>query len=191
MHQRGSFYLVLVADGTPATDAAARTVRDLIDPGAIGRVSVVAVGSPVTLGNQWFVGMLGFVGVVPQALVDDLWERARAWAGAEAARVIRLLGEVAPMAVPVVRVGNPVEEVVAVTREWDADLVVIGSERREGMRHAARRDVAAEVMRAATCPVLIVRADGGEPPVSGKRVPVVPWRLAKGAAVPVAAGVGA
>jgi nucleotide-binding universal stress UspA family protein len=191
MHQRGSFHLVLVADGSPATDAAACAVRDLIDPAAIGRISVVAVGCPFAFASGWALGMLGFVGLVPQALVDDLRERAAGWAAAEAERVVRLMGEVTPPVFPVARVGNAVDEIVAVARELGGDVVVVGSDGGAGTRRAAHGDIAARVMRRAPCPVLVVRPGAEEPPVSGKRVPTSGYRLGRPPAMPLVAGLGA
>jgi nucleotide-binding universal stress UspA family protein len=177
MHRRGSFHLVLVADGSTATDAAARAVRDLIDPAAIGRIFVVAVGSPLVFAGNWTLGMLGFLGPVPQALVDDLWRQANAWATAESERVAGLLGVVVPAVVPVARVGNPVEEIVAAARELEADLIVVGRDG-GGRRRLARRDVAGELMRRASRPVLVVRPGIDEAPPSGKRVPEPGRRVA-------------
>jgi len=43
-------------------------------------------------------------------------------------------------------------------KDWPADLIVIGSHGRSGMRRALLGSVAEGVMRNATCPVLVVRA---------------------------------
>lgn len=191
MHQRGSFHLVLVADGSTTTDAAARAVRDLVDPAAIGRISVVAVGSPLAFAGDWVVGMLGFVGTVPQAFVDDLWQRAAIWARAEAERVVGLLGDVSPAVVPVVRIGNPVDEIIAARRELGADLIVVGSDGGGRRGRLARRDVAGELMRRASCPVLVVRPGVEQRPPSGKRAPTPRARVARVSPAPLAAGLGA
>jgi nucleotide-binding universal stress UspA family protein len=166
-------------------------VRDLIDPAAIGRISVVAVGCPLAFAGNWTLGMLGFVGAVPQALADDFWRRADAWARAEAGRVAGLLGDVSPPVVPVTRVGNPVEEIVAAARDLRADLVVVGSDGGARRGRPARRDVAGELMRQAPCPVLVVRPGIEESPPSGKRIPAAHRHGAKVNPAPLVAGLGA
>lgn len=59
-----------------------------------------------------------------------------------------------------VQVGNPVTEIVAAATDWPADLIVIGSHGRAGIRRALLGSVAEGVMRHAPCPVLVVRAKG-------------------------------
>jgi nucleotide-binding universal stress UspA family protein len=191
MHPRGSFHLVLVADGSAGTDAAARAVRDLIDPAAIGRITVVAVGNPYDFVDDWVIGVLGLVGFVSQPMVDGLWKQAELWAATEADRVENLLGCVSIPVVGVVRVGNPVDEVLAIVRSDGTDLVVIGCGGGHGHGRRVRQDVAGELTRRAPCPVLVVRADADEPPVSGKRVRESGRRVARPVTVPALAGLGA
>jgi nucleotide-binding universal stress UspA family protein len=191
MHPRGSFHLVLVADGSEGTDAAARAVRDLIDPAAIGRITVVAVGNPYDFVDDWVIGVLGLVGIVSQPMVNGLWKQAETWAAAETKRVEKLLGCVSVPLVSVVRSGNPVDEVLTIVRSDGTDLVVIGSARGRKHHRKVRQDVAGELTRRAPCPVLVVRADTQEPPVSGKRVHQPGHRLARSATVPALAGLGA
>ena len=56
------------------------------------------------------------------------------------------------------QVGKPATEIVDAAREWPADLVVIGSHGRGGIKRALLGSVAEHVMRQAPCPVLVVRA---------------------------------
>jgi nucleotide-binding universal stress UspA family protein len=58
-----------------------------------------------------------------------------------------------------VPVGQPAGEVVKTAREWTADLIVIGSHGRGGVKRVLLGSVAEEVMRQAPCPVLVIRAD--------------------------------
>lgn len=55
--------------------------------------------------------------------------------------------------------GHPAAEIVAAARQWPADLLVIGSHGRHGVRRALLGSVAEGVMRHASCPVLVVRGD--------------------------------
>jgi len=54
--------------------------------------------------------------------------------------------------------GPPGAEIVKAAREWEADLIVIGSHGRSGITRALVGSVAEAVMREASCPILVVRA---------------------------------
>ncbi len=56
------------------------------------------------------------------------------------------------------REGPPAAEIAQAAKEWSADLIVIGSHGRRGLRRAVLGSVAEGVMRRAPCPVLVVRA---------------------------------
>lgn len=56
--------------------------------------------------------------------------------------------------------GSPGPEVVKAAKEWQADLVVIGSHGRRGITRALVGSVAEAVMRHAPCPVLVVGPQG-------------------------------
>jgi nucleotide-binding universal stress UspA family protein len=66
------------------------------------------------------------------------------------------------------RVGKPWEEIVRVAAEIWADLVVVGTHGRSGVPRLLLGSQAEEVVRRASCPVLVVRAAsyGTEPPAS-------------------------
>jgi nucleotide-binding universal stress UspA family protein len=54
--------------------------------------------------------------------------------------------------------GQAGTEIIKAAREWEADLIVIGSHGRRGITRALVGSVAEAVMRHAPCPVLVVRA---------------------------------
>jgi universal stress protein A len=56
------------------------------------------------------------------------------------------------------RVGAAADEIVRLAREVDADLIVIGTHGRTGLRRILMGSVAEAVMRRAGCPVLTIRA---------------------------------
>jgi nucleotide-binding universal stress UspA family protein len=58
-----------------------------------------------------------------------------------------------------VRMGKPADEVLAAAREWNADLIVIGTHGRSGMSRLVMGSTAESVLRRAACPVLVVRAN--------------------------------
>jgi nucleotide-binding universal stress UspA family protein len=53
--------------------------------------------------------------------------------------------------------GNPVDEILKAAREIRADLIVMGTRGRSGLRRVLMGSVAEGVMRQAPCPVLTVR----------------------------------
>ena len=55
-------------------------------------------------------------------------------------------------------IGAPVEEIVKAAQDWPADMIVIASHGRSGVRRLLLGSVAEGVMRHAACPVLVVRA---------------------------------
>ena len=58
--------------------------------------------------------------------------------------------------------GAPSREIVRIARESDADLVVIGTHGRTGLRHVFLGSVAENVVRLCPCPVLTLRLKGFE-----------------------------
>ncbi|MCK6478903.1 MAG: universal stress protein [Planctomycetaceae bacterium] len=58
--------------------------------------------------------------------------------------------------------GSPSREIVREAREWAADLVVIGTHGRTGLRHVFLGSVAENVVRLCPCPVLTLRLKGFE-----------------------------
>jgi nucleotide-binding universal stress UspA family protein len=67
-------------------------------------------------------------------------------------------------------VGAPARSIVALAAQLDADLIVVGTHGRRGIRRAVLGSVAEEVVRTAGCPVYCVRAK--DHPVEA-RVPTV------------------
>lgn len=57
-----------------------------------------------------------------------------------------------------VRVGTPAEEIVRYADLCDVDLIIMGTHGRSGIAHALMGSVAEQVVRVASCPVLLVRA---------------------------------
>jgi nucleotide-binding universal stress UspA family protein len=56
------------------------------------------------------------------------------------------------------RVGAPAEEIVFYAELCDVDLIIMGTHGRSGIAHVLMGSVAEQVVRAAPCPVLLVRA---------------------------------
>jgi nucleotide-binding universal stress UspA family protein len=64
-------------------------------------------------------------------------------------------GEVAVM--PEIRVGRPAPTIVGAARDYNADLIVVGTHGRTGLAHLLIGSVAEHVLRTADCPVMAVR----------------------------------
>jgi nucleotide-binding universal stress UspA family protein len=59
-----------------------------------------------------------------------------------------------------VPVGSAFVEIIRAARDHKADLIVLGTHGRTGLRHALLGSVAEKVVRKAPCPVLVVRSRG-------------------------------
>jgi nucleotide-binding universal stress UspA family protein len=58
--------------------------------------------------------------------------------------------------------GDPVTEILRVAAEAGADLIVMGTHGKTGLRHVLMGSVAEQVVRKAPCPVLTLRTFAGE-----------------------------
>jgi nucleotide-binding universal stress UspA family protein len=54
------------------------------------------------------------------------------------------------------RVGVPRQEILSLSIEWEADLIIMGTHGRRGIDHLISGSVSESVLRRATCPVLII-----------------------------------
>jgi len=61
------------------------------------------------------------------------------------------------------RVGVPAEEIVRLAAEEAIDLIVMGTHGWGGFRNMVLGSVAHNVLRTASCPVLVVRSSSSEP----------------------------
>jgi universal stress protein A len=103
-----------------------------------------------------FTGDLARVAVPPKLIHRDLCEEAEwklsALLPAGSRDRFRAL----------VTVGKAADEIVRVAREQNADLIVMGTHRRRGLRSLLRRSLAAKVNRKASIPVITVDATQGD-----------------------------
>lgn len=98
------------------------------------------------------LGMLPNPPLAYEAEVDEAWKQLKR-AGTEAEAI-------AHSPVPLVMLeGSPVDEVVRVARDHRADLLVVGTHGRTGVRRAVLGSVAEQIVRRAGCSVLVVRPE--------------------------------
>jgi nucleotide-binding universal stress UspA family protein len=113
---------------------------------------------------------------------DEFYELAEKQARAEleAVRGRLAVPGVVPDPIPIVesvRLGSPVDEIVRFATEKKADLIVVGTHGRTGLRRVLAGSTAEGVARQAPCPVLVVRssapaarkAGGPEPDATAPR----------------------
>ena len=92
-------------------------------------------------------------GIPPQALMARAQEDSKALLAGFRQRLA-----LPPTTLEFVQTGAPAATIAKAAKEWPADLIVIASHGRTGMRRALLGSVAEGVMRGAPCPVLVVRA---------------------------------
>lgn len=107
--------------------------------------------------NDWYARQVQRVGSQSQArvLLEAMEQRARTWLDE------LLAGEDLDAALPVVRSGDIVAEILAEAESSRADLLILGAT--GSGRHATRRlgSVARAVLHTVHCPVLVVRSAAG------------------------------
>jgi nucleotide-binding universal stress UspA family protein len=105
---------------------------------------------------SYYEGMApGSLPAIQQPIVIDLQEKAQTRLHSFACKSLRQ-----PTLVQVkVAVGKPAEEILRVAREEGADMIVMGTHGRTGLRHLLLGSVAEEVTRHASCPVFTLRTD--------------------------------
>lgn len=91
-------------------------------------------------------------GVPPAEMVAALKREGQAYIAVAAQR----LGNPSPW--HFLREGKPADEIVSAAREWNADLIVIGSHGRSGVSRLVLGSTAESVLRHAPCPVVVVKA---------------------------------
>jgi universal stress protein A len=137
--------ILLAVDGSAPSDAAVRVVARSPWP-EDAMVRVLAVAVPVAPASE-----LAFA--VPELEHDAEQEANRA---ADAAS--RLLAASGLSVETKVRLGPAPDEILDEAREWPADLVVVGSHGRTGVRRLILGSVAEYVVRHAPCSVMVARS---------------------------------
>ena len=94
---------------------------------------------------------------VEHELVKSLLETAKREANEQLSLITQQMIAKGLKAQPVLRVGNPDEEIVRVAKELEADLIVIGSHGYRGIGRLLLGSTAERVVQYASCAVLVVK----------------------------------
>ncbi len=164
-----STHLLLATDGSETSLEAARMVRDLLNPAALARVTVLAVVSPID--TMPFYAYGGYGGYFSQDVWDDLTTAAEKAAKDAAQRTTQELNRTTPVE-SVVRRGSPADEIVRYAEEHAVGLIVMGSRGWGEMHAVLLGSVSERVLHAAPCPVLVARTKRA-PSDNMSRTPVV------------------
>src|ERR671921_2741664 len=141
--------ILLATDGSEEAELAALTAVDLADA-THSELHVVHVGVvPIFL--QSYPGTLGYYGKLYEQIVEESRERLR-----ELSWRVKVAG--GTVAGSHFRMGEVDLEIVALAKELQADLIVMGCRGHRGIRRAIEGSISDAVIRHAPCPVLVVRS---------------------------------
>jgi nucleotide-binding universal stress UspA family protein len=88
---------------------------------------------------------------------EAVWNALREQAKALATKVSEGLRRLGLNAMPALAEGDPKSQIIEAARDWNADLVVLGSHGRKGLSHFLMGSVSEAVVRHAPCSVEIIR----------------------------------
>jgi nucleotide-binding universal stress UspA family protein len=142
--------ILLAVDESKFSEAAARALLTLALPAGTA-VRVLHVSEPLRV--QEGIAMTGFSGVNVESIRKTEWESAHALVTKFADR---LRDKGFKTSASVVR-GEPRSKIVDVASKWKADLIVVGSHGRTGLKRLLMGSVAEAVVRHAPCSVHVVR----------------------------------
>lgn len=166
MSANAPYRIVVGYDYSPIADLAVQKALELAAAQPVGEVHVVSV--VVRMGEYVAMDPTGFAVASPVAL-DDAYEALEAHVGALLADwQTTTKKSLARLAVHV-RSEDPATEIAQLATDLEAELVVVGTHGRRGLRRLLLGSVAEGVVRLARCPVLVVRPivndDDAEPKI--------------------------
>jgi nucleotide-binding universal stress UspA family protein len=138
--------VLLATDGSPDAALAAQSAIELCERTG-SELHVVHVGEYLPTFYAQTEEEPAQLRADAQRLLEEQLERIRT-AGGQVAQVH-------------LRLGRPAEQIVNLSEEIGAGVVVVGSRGLSALRRAVLGSVSESVVRHAHCPVFVVRADGG------------------------------
>jgi nucleotide-binding universal stress UspA family protein len=143
-------HILIATDGSETALKAAAFAGDLARALG-GRISVLFVqDEALIVSGAWGEGSAMSVEQVRENLERQAWDK-------EIPETVNAVGPLEHEARTSLEWGHPATEICRFAREQDADLVVIGSHGRSGIREALLGSVSHAVANKAPCPVTIVR----------------------------------
>lgn len=148
--------ILLATDGSEEAGLATRTATDLAEK--TGSELHVVYVQPITLlvGPRPDEPFLDIIGSYADAVIKDIKEKAQRLLDDQVEQVRAAEGTVAQAHL---KIGGPVEEIVALAEEIGAGLIVLGSRGVGGVGRALMGSVSESVVRHAHCPVMVVREE--------------------------------
>jgi nucleotide-binding universal stress UspA family protein len=153
---RQGIKILLGTDGSEGASLAAKSVANRPWP-AGSQVKIISAVQLLVPGNELM--MSSSSAIYPTSLLEEVWSEVRSSAHeavAEARKTLEaagmkiLAGETAPD-------GDPRVVLLAQAKEWDADLIVLGSYGRRGMDRILMGSVSESVALHAHCSVEVIR----------------------------------
>jgi nucleotide-binding universal stress UspA family protein len=143
--------ILCATDLSPTSEPALRAALDL------GRkldamVYVLYVVEPPYRAAPWFVPAS-----LERDVIQTMWKRQEEAALEQAKRQISEVAVDGARSEPLVRTGIPVDVILSTANDVGAELIVVGTHGRTGLKHLALGSVAELVVRTAVRPVLTVR----------------------------------
>jgi nucleotide-binding universal stress UspA family protein len=174
-------------DDSERADVPIFKIRRILVPIDFSPCSKKALQYAIPLAKQYSARLcLLYVGqgyyVVPELMPTDLMSYKLS-ERADAAKLASFATEEIPATLAVdflVRNGQPALEIADVAKEIGADLIVISTHGYSGIKHVWFGSIAEQVVRHATCPVLVVRESkheflAGKPDAEAESKPLEPW----------------
>jgi nucleotide-binding universal stress UspA family protein len=140
--------ILLATDGSPTAVQATRTAIDYAK----------LFGAPLLIVSVWDVRYEP-IGVAYGPVIPDIDHVGHEQARKVVARAATQARRAGVDLEPLIRRGNPVEQVCAVAEEYDARLIVVGSHGWGPFKRALFGSVSTGVLHHAKQPVLVVRGD--------------------------------
>lgn len=140
------FHRVLVAiDGSEHSYAALRRALEVLKLTPLTQVAIIEVVPPVDPSIEY----------LPWVSPAQLEEAARKRAQANLDRALAILKEAGIEGKPLIRVGNPAEEIVAAAKEGNYELIVMGRRGTNPLKELLLGGVSQRVLHLTECPVFL------------------------------------
>jgi len=153
---RQGMKILLGTDGSDGASVAAKSVANRPWP-AGSQVKVISAVQLLVPGNEMM--MSSSSPIYPTSLLEEVWDEVRSSAHEAVAEARKTLEAAGMKIVPgeTTPEGDPRVVLLAQAKEWDADLIVLGSYGRRGMDRILMGSVSESVALHAHCSVEVIR----------------------------------